>query len=89
LFAASSSGRLDDICHRVEAFFNFNLKLPLPEHIRTDATRDLTRDQLIDMGVSIVLDARLLPGLHARMSMKSRWGSLNTHLQLQGAGCKE
>jgi hypothetical protein len=57
---AREAASLDELCTRIECFFTGDIRLPYPVHIKTAETTTMTRDELIEMGVLIVADARLV-----------------------------
>ena len=78
--------RLNKACKACEDFFNDDVRLPYPVHIRTDRTRNLSRSELVDMGVNTLCELHLLPGMVSDVPSPNKWGTLAEHLQGQVGG---
>ena len=83
---ARQAASLDVLCARVECFFNGDIRLPCPVHIKTAETATMARDEFVEMDVLIVADASLVPGFKADVPSQSRWVSMAGCLAHQCAG---
>jgi hypothetical protein len=73
-------------CARLLVAFNGDVRLGYPVHIKTQETKNMTRDQIVDFCCEACLEARLIPGASSCLPSENKWGTVMHSLQRQGAG---
>ena len=84
--AGPSESTINDLCERVGLVFNGDLRLPYPVHIKVLQTEHMDRNDLIEFALTVVRDAKLIPGMGSQMPSKIKWGSMLQALERQCAG---
>ncbi len=86
VFAGHEDASVNRACEKLLLVFNGDPCLPYPVHVKVAETRHLSKQEIVDMAVDAVLDARLLPGCVSSLPSKNRWGTMQVCLERQVAG---
>jgi hypothetical protein len=73
-------------CEALLALLNDDPRLPFPVHVLTDETRDLGRNDIVEMIVAAVQKCRLVPCFSSSNVSANKWGSMFKAMNGQCAG---
>lgn len=76
----------EEVCARVRAVFNGDVRSPRPQHVLTPETKGMARADIVDLCTDVAIEAKLVPGLASEMPSANKWGSTMKSLERQVAG---